>query len=133
VYYIDGATRRPFLDSQTFFTYASNFDAVIDVADDYLANYSIGTPMLPMAGTVLVKIQSVNKVYALGADGELRWITSESVASALYGSAWADYVIDVPVTAWGHFTIGDDVTSANELTVDRSMMQTRNALNSMSV
>lgn len=133
VYYVDGTTRRPFLDSQTFFTYASNFDAVIETADDYLANYTIGTPMLPKAGTVLVKVQSVNNVYALGEDGELRWITSESVAQSLYGSNWADYVIDVPVTAWGHFTIGTSIDSTNDITVDMDSMQTRNELNSMSV
>lgn len=133
VYYVDGTTRRPFLDSQTFFTYASNFDAVIDVADDYLANYTIGTPMLPKAGTVLVKVQSVNNVYALGEDGELRWITSESVAQSLYGSNWADYVIDVPVTAWGHFTIGTSIDSENDISVDRDAMQTRTELNSMSI
>lgn len=133
VYYVDGTTRRPFLDSQTFFTYANNFDAVIDVADDYLANYTIGTPMLPKAGTVLVKVQSVNNVYALGEDGELRWITSESVAQSLYGSNWADYVIDVPVTAWGHFTIGTSIDSENDISVDRDAMQTRTELNSMSI
>ncbi len=130
VYYIDGTTRRPFLDSQTFFTYADNFDSIIDVADDYLANYTIGAPMLPKAGVVLVKIQSVNSVYALEADNTLRWITSESIAKSLYGARWADYVIDVPVTAWGHFNHGDDVTSVNDITVDTSSMQTRNALNS---
>ncbi len=130
VYYIDGTTRRPFLDSQTFFTYADNFDSIIDVADDYLANYTIGAPMMPKAGVVLVKIQSVNSVYALEADNTLRWISSESIAKSLYGAHWADYVIDVPVTAWGHFNHGDDVTSVNDITVDTSSMQTRNALNS---
>lgn len=130
VYYVEGTTRRPFLDSQTFFTYADNFDSIIETSDDYLANYTIGAPMVAKAGSVLVKIQSVDKVYALTDDSTLRWITSESLASSLYGSNWADYVIDVPVTAWGHFTIGDDITSVNDITVDRSMMETRTALNS---
>lgn len=130
VYYVDGTTRRPFLDSQTFFTYADNFDAVIEASDDYLANYTIGAPMLPKAGTVLVKVQSVNKVYALEADNTLRWITSESLASSLYGSDWADYVIDVPVTAWGHFTIGEDIDSTSDIEVDDSILETRDALNS---
>ena len=130
VYYVEGATRRPFLDAQTFFTYADNFDAVIDTSDAYLANYTIGTPMMPKAGTVLVKVVSVNKVYALEADNTLRWITSEAIATSLYGSHWADYVIDVPVTAWGHFTIGDDVSSSSDIEADTSNMETRDALNS---
>ncbi len=130
VYYVDGTTRRPFLDAQTFFTYADNFDAVIETSDDYLANFTIGTPMLPKAGTVLVKIQSVNNVYVLGEDGELRWITSEALAVSMYGGVWADYVIDVPVTAWGHFTFGTDITSIADVAVDLTIIQTRNALNS---
>lgn len=130
VYYVDGTTRRPFLDAQTFFTYADNFDAVIDTSDDYLANYTIGTPMMPKAGSVLVKVQSVNKVYALEADDTLRWITSESVASSLYGSNWADFVIDVPVTAWGHFNFGEDVDSDDDISLDGTEMETRDALNS---
>ena len=131
VYYVDYANvRRPFLDTQTFYTYASSFDSVIDVEDSYLSNFTIGAPMVPMAGTVLVKIQSVNKVYALGAEGELHWITSESLASSLYGSNWADYVIDVPVTAWSHFTVGDDITSTSDWSVDTDLLQTRTELNS---
>ena len=131
VYYVgaDG-TRRPFLDAQTFFTYADNFDGVIDASDDYLANYAIGAPMLPKAGTVLVKVVSVNNVYALEADNTLRWITSESIAISLYGSNWADFVIDVPVTAWGHFNFGDDVDSDSDMEVDDSILETRDALNS---
>lgn len=131
VYYIDAnGNRRPFLDSQTFYTYANSFDSVIDVEDSYLSNFTIGAPMLPMAGTVLVKIQSVDKVYALGEDGELHWITSESVATSLYGSSWADYVIDVPVTAWSHFMVGSDISSTGDWTADASLLQTRAELNS---
>lgn len=131
VYYVDAdGTRRPFLDSQTFYSYADNFDGVVDVSDDYLSNFTIGTPMLPKAGTVLVKIQSVDKVYALGEEGELHWVTSESLATSLYGSSWADYVIDVPVTAWSHFTISDDITSTGDWTVDSDLLQTRSELNS---
>ncbi len=130
VYYVEGTTRRPFLDAQTFFTYADNFDSVIDTSDDYLANYTIGAPMLPEAGSVLIKIVSVNNVYALGEDGELRWISSESVASDIYGSNWADYVIDVPVTAWSQFTFGADIDSSSDISLDGTEMQTRDALNS---
>ncbi len=130
VYYVEDGSRHPFLDSQTFFTYADDFDDVIEVEDGYLSNYIIGTPMLPKAGTVLVKVQSVNSVYVLEAGNTLRWITSEDLAEELFGDDWADYVIDVPVTAWAHFNHGDDVESASEVSVDIDSMQTRDELNS---
>lgn len=130
VYMIENGMRRPFLDSQTFFTYQNDFSNVVTVDDDELANYTIGEPMLPNPGTVLVKIQSVNSVYAMDADGSLRWISSEDLAEEMYGSDWADYVIDVPVTAWGHFTFGDDIESVDDLDVDLGDMETRDDLNS---
>ncbi|MFA6497308.1 MAG: hypothetical protein WCT28_02625 [Patescibacteria group bacterium] len=130
VYFIgaDGA-RRPFLDSQTFFTYADDFSSVVNVTDESLTNYPIGAPMMAKAGSVLIKVQSVNNVYALEEGNILRWITSEALATELYGSNWADYVIDVPATAWGQFTIGDDIQSASEIDVDTSGMSTRSELN----
>lgn len=130
VYYVHDGMRHPFLDSQTFFTYADDFDDVVEVEDDELANYTIGSPMLPKAGTVLVKVQSVNSVYVLEAGNTLRWLTSEDLAEELYGNDWADYVIDVPVTAWGHFNHGDDVEDASDVEVDLDSMQTRDELNS---
>lgn len=133
VYYVDAdGSIRPFLDAQTFFTYADNFDDVVDLSSEEIAEYSMGSPMLPQAGTVLVKVQSVNKVYALvEEDGVsvLRWITSEDLAKELYGNTWADYVIDVPVTAWGRFEIGDEVASADDLSVDVDSMLTRDEIN----
>ena len=92
--------------------------------------------MLPQAGTVLVKVESVNKVYVLdevGGVSTLRWISSEDLAEELYGADWADYVIDVPVTAWSHFGIGDDVEDEGDGTVDRDALRTREALNAMKV
>lgn len=130
VYYTDAdGTRRPFLDSQTYFTYMPDFSNVVTVADEDLSEYMIGTPMLPKAGSVLIKVQSVNKVYALGENGMLRWITSESLAISIYGSAWADYVIDVPATAWSKFTVGEDIDAATDIEVDMNDMQTRAELN----
>jgi hypothetical protein len=131
VYFIDeNSVRRPFLDSQTFFTYADDFSSVVTVADAVLAEYTVGTPMLPKEGIVLVKVQSLNSVYALVGDNTLRWVTTEAVATALYGTNWADYVIDVPATAWGHFEIGENIVASTDITVDLHSMQTRSALNS---
>jgi hypothetical protein len=77
-----------------------------------------------------VKVQSLNSVYALVGDNTLRWVTTEAVATALYGTNWADYVIDVPATAWGHFEIGENIVASTDITVDLHSMQTRSALNS---
>lgn len=124
----ESGMRHPFLDSQTYFTYSDTFNDVVEISDEALASYPMGAPMLPQAGTVLIKIQSVNSVYVLEEDSILRWITSESIAETLYGNTWADYVIDIPVTAWAHFQQGEDIESSTEITVDTSLLKTREEL-----
>ncbi|MFA6131107.1 MAG: Ig-like domain-containing protein [Patescibacteria group bacterium] len=135
VYYIDSDLHRhAFMDSQTYFTWQSSFSSVKVVTDATLTTLTLGSTMLPKAGVVLVKIQSDPKVYMLESNTAdalkptLRWITSEAIAQALYGSAWSNYVIDVPPTMFGWFGMGTDVTSISSTTVDMSIMKLRGSL-----
>ena len=133
VYYVDHGTdgstliRRPFNDHQTFITYQANFNNVITVTDATLPTLSLGAPMMPKPGVVLVKIQTVNKVYAIGTSGELRWVTTEALASSIYGSNWSNYVIDLPDTLYSRFTHGSDITTDEN--IDVSGMKTRTEVN----
>lgn len=134
VYYIeeDGSgdlIRRPFMDAQTYMTYEDDWSPVETVTDATLPTMSLGGPMLPNPGIVLVKIQSDAKVYAIGEDGELRWVSSETVAIALFGSNWADYVIDIPATLFPRFDMGDDIDSAVDYDASDDM-KTREEVNS---
>lgn len=120
VYYIDTQGRRhPFGDELTFFSHQDNFDAVVLVADADLANYPMGSPMLPKPGVVLVKIQSLAEVYFVtenaAGEHELRWIQDESAAIDLFGTDWADYVVDVEATMWTHYRRADDLTRTTSI------------------
>ncbi len=128
IYYVDEyMMRRPFYDETTYFTYEDDFDAVLEVSADTLAEFTIGAPMLPKAGVVLVKIQSVAAVYMVeeSSDGSywLRWISSEDVAEEMFGASWSSYIIDVDVTLFGRYEMGDDVDEAED--VDTDMMKYR--------
>lgn len=124
VYYIDEEMKRhPLIDTQTFFTWNDSFDIVKVVTDATLPTLPMSTPMLPKPGTVLVKIQSVNDVYAmLSSDDmfkpELRALIDENQAERLYGEDWADYVIDLPPTLWKHFQISDEGMHIDLITED---------------
>lgn len=132
VYYLDCASgdmvRRPFLDAQTFKTWQSNWNGVDTVTDATLPTITLGSPMLPKSGVVLVKIQSDARVFAIEGDGTIRWITSESVAIANFGTNWADYVIDVSATLFPRFTQGDDLDTDED--GDTGIMKTRATVNS---
>lgn len=133
VYYVDYSIdsltliRRPFNDAQTYLTYLSNFNNVMTVTDATLPTLSLGTPMIPKPGVVLVKIQSVNKVYAIDTAGQLRWVTTEALASSIYGSNWSNYVIDIPDTLYPSFKHGSDITTDED--IDISGMKTRAEVN----
>ncbi len=132
VYFIEDVdgdlVRRPFYDAQTYFTYEDDFDGVVEVTDATLPTLTLGSPMLPNPGVVLVKIQSDARVFALVAgDGgavELRWIASEEVAVDNYGGYWADYVIDIAPTLFTRFEMGDDIDE-EDISIDTSIMKTR--------
>lgn len=128
VYYVDEShDRRVFWDTSTFFTWADSWDDVVWVTDATLPTLDMGDAMLPKPGVVLVKIQSDPKVYAIDVDETgayvLRWIPSEEVAISLYGSDWADYVIDLDSTIFSKFGMGDDMSEDDD--VDTSVMKTR--------
>ena len=132
VYYIPGdGTRNPFWDAQTFFTWGDSWDDVVWVTDATLQTLTIGEPMLPQPGVVLVKITSAPDTYHVeadpsGGDYELRWISSETIASGMFTSAWADYVLDVDPSIFTHYQAGDDITFVES--VDTSHMKTRNEI-----
>lgn len=132
VYYIDADNiRHPVFNEAIYFTYEDSWDRVEVVGDEELANYPLGYSLLPKAGVVLVKIMSVNTVYALTADGTgtvLRSIADEAMAANLYGSHWADYVIDIEPTFWTKFTLGDPLPI--DTSIDQSIMKKRVDLHS---
>lgn len=120
--------RRPFMNTNAYFTWSDTFSEVQDVADTDLSDYSIDGVMLPRAGVVLVKIQSDPNVYALEEGDDalvpvLRKITTEEIAIEMYGDGWADYVIDIEPTFFTKFEMGDEIDEAIE--VDLSIMKTR--------
>ncbi|MBT3230604.1 Ig-like domain-containing protein [Candidatus Uhrbacteria bacterium] len=135
VYYLDTDTetneivRRPFMDAQTFFTYQDNFDNVKTVTDATLTTITLGYPMLPNPGVVLIKIQSDPKVYAIDSDGTtIRWIASEEVANTLYGDDWSQYIIDIEATFFPRFTQGGDVDEADDIDLMDRVMKRRSEL-----
>jgi hypothetical protein len=116
VYYVtENMERRPFMDAQTYFTYESSFNAVKIVSDATLPLLNLAGPMLPKPSTVLVKIQSDPKVYLVSTNPDseyrpiLHWISSEELAVKMYGPQWPQYVIDIPVTLFARFEIGDKI------------------------
>jgi len=124
IYYIDeDMVRHPFWDANSFFTYADSWNDVVWVTDATLPTMTLGSPMLPKENVVLVKIQSDPKVYAIDSDNTLRWVPSEIIANTLYGTGWADYVIDLEATIFARYSVGENMTGSEN--INGSIMKTR--------
>ncbi|MDO8425424.1 MAG: S8 family serine peptidase [bacterium] len=91
----DGA-RYAFPDRRTFDSWYADTASIARVDDAVLAAFPLKGLVTMRPGTFLVKIATDPKVYAVEAGGVLRWVPTEAMAMARYGTAWAGRVADVP-------------------------------------
>lgn len=117
VYYVWEDRRYVFPNEHIYFSWYDNFDQVETVSDSELATFLIGGNVTYKPGTKLVKIQTDPKVYAVGAGGTLRWITSEEVALALYGPNWNKEVHDVSDAYFLDYRQGDAIAVSQDFDV----------------
>jgi len=113
VYFLGNDGKRwIFPNEKTYFTWYENFDKVETISCAELAIYPLGRVITNQAGTRLVKITSIPKVYAVEPNGILRWITTEEQAAKLYGTNWNQRVDDVPDGFWTVYTEGSPLADA---------------------
>ncbi len=115
VYYLaqDGK-RYVFPNQKTFDTWFSNFTSVENVSTADLIAFPLGGNVTYRPGIKMIKITTDPKVYAVGPGGELRWVTSETVAAALYGSDWNKKIDDVPDAFFVNYHVGTPIWSASD-------------------
>ena len=121
-YYADNGKRYVFPTQAIYFSWYSDFSTIKTVGHSIVTSVPLGGNVLAKPGTYLVQFVSMDtpfrvldpKVYVLTAAGQLRWITSASVATSLYGADWERKIIAVPEvykTNYGNAVAGADVTS----------------------
>ncbi len=99
--------RYVFPDEKTYFTWYADFSTVKTISDAELADIQMGGNVTYRPGSKMVKIASDPKTYMVTQGGTLRWVPSEEMAAALYGSAWQSKIDDIPDGFFGNYVIGD--------------------------
>lgn len=94
-YYAADGKRYTFPTDKVFYSWYKDWSMVKVVSDAQLGGITIGGTVAYRPGTNLVKIQTDPKVYAVEANGTLRWVETEAIAKALWGNDWAKRVHDV--------------------------------------
>jgi len=111
VYYCGADGKRyVFPNDKAYSTWYANFSGVLTISDTALANLSLGGIVTYKPGVKMIKIESDPKVYAVAPGGLLRWVTSEAIATSLYGTTWNRQIDDVPVSFFTRYTVGASIT-----------------------
>lgn len=101
-----------------FFSYFQSFDQVQTVSPATLAAYkqlNVDAGTATYASGTRLKSTASARVYLVGADGALHWVTSEAVANSIWGSRWNKGIISAnPEHLW-NYKMGSDVNSKNEI------------------
>lgn len=117
VYYYDGK-RHAFPNENVYFSWYDNFDNIVIVTDDFMQSITLGINVTYHPGSTMVKFQSLNTVYCVAAGGELRGITSEDVATSIFGSDWNTQIDDISDAFHNNYTFGDVIDSTSDFDPD---------------
>ncbi|MFH0814874.1 MAG: Ig-like domain-containing protein [Candidatus Falkowbacteria bacterium] len=111
VYFLDkNNIRHPYPTQAIYESYwGNNFTAVKVISVDELAKYEMGKSVPFKAGT-LMKVPSINKVYRVGDNGTIQWITTEALATKMYGLNWAKLVKDLPEICFLDYKVIEPIT-----------------------
>lgn len=119
VYYFgEDGLRYVFPNEKTYSTWYDDFDDVRWLSDSDLATIQIGGNVTYKPGVRMLKIQSSETVYAVGAGGTLHAIESETVATALYGTDWNKKVDDMPDSYFCNYSLGERLEFASQFDPD---------------
>lgn len=113
-YYAPNGKRLVFPNEKTYKTWYADFSSVVHVTDGDLAAIPLGGNVTYRPGVRLVKITTDPKVYAVSAHGVLRWVSTETVAQALYGANWNQMIDDVADAYFVNYTVGAAITNASD-------------------
>ncbi|MBI5793585.1 hypothetical protein HZA87_00655, partial [Candidatus Uhrbacteria bacterium] len=112
-YYGSDGQRYSFPNEKTYFSWYEDFDDVVQISDEDLADITLAGNIVARPGSHWIKIQSDEKVYAVSTDGSIHWVESEDVAEGLAGSDWNTNIDDVPDVFFVDYTVGDSLTDAS--------------------
>ena len=113
-YYAQDGKRYVFPNSQTYFTWYADFSSVQTISAGDLAEITIGGNVTYRPGVKLVKVTTDPKVYAVSSHGTLRWMQTEALATALYGTNWSAQVNDIPDAFFTNYTRGADIVNISD-------------------
>lgn len=109
VYYIgaDGK-RHAFPNPSVYFSWYCDFSAVQIISASELTSFQLGGNITYKPGLQLAKFKSTPQVYVVQPGHQLKALTSETMATMLFGNSWAKQVHDIEDTFYKDYSIGEE-------------------------
>ena len=118
IYLVEDGSMWLIPDPTVYFTWFDSWDDTLEVSQATINVYLETNDYkgdLKLAAGSRVKSDVSNKVYVVGSDGKLHWITSETVADEIYGSDWNKGIIKVTSTYLWKYATGSSVSSTADV------------------
>lgn len=127
-WYSSNGRRYVFPNAKTYFSWypQDSLANVQIVSDSDLYSIPLASNVTYRPGAKLIKITTDPKVYAVSRYGALRWVTSEQLATTLYGQNWRMWVEDVPDEFFVNYTRGTDLYSTSDYNVNQEYTSVAN-------
>jgi hypothetical protein len=114
-YYGSDSQRYAFPNEKTFFSWYDDFDGVVSITDDELADITLAGNVVYRPGTNWIKIESDATTYVVSTDGSIHPILDEDTAVALGGDDWATLIHDVPDVFFVDYTVGTELAADTDV------------------
>jgi len=110
VYFLDDNNVRHAYPTQAVWEsyFGNDFSKVTTVSATEMANYTLGKNVTFKIGT-LMKLPTIPKVYKVESGGVIRWVVSEAVARAYYGTDWSTKIKTIPDSFFTDYKEGPDI------------------------
>ncbi len=118
VYLVSGSQMWLVPDENVYFSWFSSWDQMNEVSDAtidaYFSVYEFEGDLKFAPGT-RVKAATSPRVYVVGSDYKLHWITSETAAGEIFGDDWNIGIVEVNATTLWSYGSGSHVESGEDV------------------
>ncbi len=90
-----------------------------------LSQFPLGSNVQYRAGVKMVKFTTDPKVYAVARGGILRWIKTEELARAYYGSDWNKKVDDIADSFYTDYSFGEEVDAVSDYNPEQELANSK--------
>lgn len=107
--------RYVFPNEKTYFTWYEDFNGVKTISDRRCSTLPLGRSNVTYRpGTMMVKITTDPRTYAVERGGILRHVTTQEIAETLFGLNWKNRIHDVPDAFFSNYTVGEPIENSSE-------------------